>query len=117
MSHGLQQSQQGYGAREKNPLVADELQVPIDDVQVIYGDTALTPHGVEGPPGAAPSPVGGGGLPAGGPQGRGQGPHDPGAAAQGIDVNEDLFASADYRRHLAQVFTDGLCWWRRSGQR
>ncbi len=26
-------------------------------------------------------------------------------ATQGIDVNEDLFASAEYRRHLAQVFT------------
>ncbi len=28
-----------------------------------------------------------------------------GLAAQGVDVNEDLFASADYRAHLAQVFT------------
>jgi carbon-monoxide dehydrogenase medium subunit len=27
------------------------------------------------------------------------------AAAHGVDVNEDLFASAEYRRHLAQVFT------------
>lgn len=26
-------------------------------------------------------------------------------AADGVDVNEDLFASADYRQHLAQVFT------------
>jgi len=26
-------------------------------------------------------------------------------AADGVEVNEDLFASADYRRHLAQVFT------------
>lgn len=26
-------------------------------------------------------------------------------AGDGVDVNEDIFASADYRRHLAQVFT------------
>jgi len=26
-------------------------------------------------------------------------------ATEGIDVNGDLFASEDYRRHLAQVFT------------
>jgi carbon-monoxide dehydrogenase medium subunit len=26
-------------------------------------------------------------------------------AADGVDLNEDLFASADYRRHLAQVYT------------
>jgi aerobic carbon-monoxide dehydrogenase medium subunit len=26
-------------------------------------------------------------------------------AADGVDINGDLFASADYRRHLAQVFT------------
>lgn len=26
-------------------------------------------------------------------------------AADGIDLNDDLFASADYRRHLAQVYT------------
>lgn len=26
-------------------------------------------------------------------------------AAEGVEVNEDLFASADYRRHLASVFT------------
>jgi carbon-monoxide dehydrogenase medium subunit len=26
-------------------------------------------------------------------------------AADGVDINEDLFASADYRRHLAEVYT------------
>jgi len=26
-------------------------------------------------------------------------------AASGVDVNGDLFASADYRRHLAEVYT------------
>jgi len=26
-------------------------------------------------------------------------------AADGIEINGDLFASADYRRHLAQVYT------------
>jgi len=26
-------------------------------------------------------------------------------AADGVDVNEDLFASAEYRAHLARVFT------------
>src|SRR3989304_782689 len=27
------------------------------------------------------------------------------SAAEGVDVNADIFASADYRRHLAKVFT------------
>ncbi len=27
------------------------------------------------------------------------------AVADGVDVNEDIFASAEYRRHLASVFT------------
>ena len=75
-------------------IVAEELGIPPDDIDVVHGDTDQTPFGL-GTYGSRSTPVSGGGRGAGGPQGPRQGEDHRVGHARGLGrrpgVGEGLF--------------------------